>query len=190
MTDTPVTPAVPPTPVVAPVDGVINQTPAEKAAALASAQQVAAGITAAGTAQAAASRAAANAEIAKLKKDPEFAEKLLKGDVASTQRWRELHRSAAAAPEQNANDELVTRISALQKFGFPSLDSPAGQDLLKTMAGAPISIEVRRQVEARRSVLMGDKAFVERYLSGDQEARKQMVTISVLMAAQVERRTP
>jgi hypothetical protein len=178
MTDAGVTDIVNP-----PVDGALGQTAAERAAAAAAAQAAASAIPAP-------TREAALSEIARLKKDRDFGGKLLAGAPEETKRWRELH-TVAAAPASTDEDaaELTKRFTALQRFGFPSPDSEAGKDLLATMSGKPISVELHRQVEARRTALMADKGFVQKYMDGDQEARRVFMTVNVLMAAQVERRS-
>jgi hypothetical protein len=167
MTDVGISALTPqPAPLVPPVDGTLGQTPAEKAAALAAAQAAAAAIRPPDL-----TRANAVTEIEKLKRDPEFAKKLHAGATEETKRWRELHKTASAPAETDADDELAQRVMTLQKFGFPALDSEAGKDLLAAMSGKPISIETRRAVEAKRSALMADRGFVQKYLDGDQEAR-------------------
>jgi hypothetical protein len=173
-----------PAPLVPPVDGALGQTDAERAAAAQAAAAAAAAISPGTT------RAGALAEIEKMKGNPEFREKLLKGATAETKTWRDLHKIAALPETADENTaELVKRYSALQAFGLPGPDTDAGKDLLAAMSGKPISIETRRQVEAKRTALMADQVFVQKYLAGDQEARRVFATVSVLMAAQVERRT-
>jgi hypothetical protein len=161
----------------------LGQSEVEKAAALAAAQAAAAAIKPPDT-----TRATALAEIEKLKRDPEFSAKLLAGGTDETKRWRDLHKAAAApATADEAAAELTKRVTAFQAFGL-DLSGEAGADIVKVLGGAPISIEIRRQVEARRTALMGDAAWVGRYMSGDLAARKTMATIAVLLAAQVERK--
>jgi hypothetical protein len=58
--------------------------------------------------------------------------------------------------------------------------------LAAVLAGKPISVAVRRAAEARHAALKGDRAFVQRYLAGDQEARRTMTTVHALLAAKVE----
>jgi hypothetical protein len=171
-----------PAPIAGPVDGVLNQTPAEKASALAVAQAAAAAINPGTT------RATALAEIEKLKGNPEFREKLLKGATAETETWRDLHK-IAASPEtaDESAAELTKRFTALQAFGLPGPETEAGRDLLEVLKGRPISLEIRRQVEARRTALMRDAGWVKKYMDGDTEARRAMATIAVLMSARVER---
>jgi hypothetical protein len=162
----------------------LGQSEAEKAAALAAAQAAAAAIKPPDT-----TRATALAEIEKLKRDPEFRQKLLNGGTAEVTRWRDLNKAAAApATTDEESAELAGRIMTLQKFGLPDLNSEVGKDLLAVMSGKPISVETRRAAEAKRSALMADKGFVQKYMDGDQEARRVFMTVNVLMAAQVERK--
>src|SRR5262249_39658546 len=99
----------------------------------------------------------------------------------------DLVKAAYGTPETD-NTELATRLAALQRHGLPDLNSEVGKDLLAVMSGKPISVEVRRAAEAKRAAMMADRAFVQKYLDGDQEARRQFTTVSVLLAGQVERR--
>jgi hypothetical protein len=182
MTTEPTVPAAPIAPTVQPGLDKLAETTGEKAAALASAAAVAAAIKPTDT-----SRAAAAAEIAKLKANPEFVKKLHAGGTEESKRWRELHAAVAATatPDEDAA-ELTKRVATLQAFGL-DLTGPAGADLISVLKGAPISVEVRRQVEARRTALMRDPGWSRKYLDGDLECRRQMATIAVLMSAQVQR---
>jgi hypothetical protein len=159
---------------------ILGQTPEEKAAALAAAQAAAGAVK-----PAAVSRDDALAKMAELKANGDWTKKYLAGDPSARKEMADLVKASLATPDES---EFVTRMAALQKFGLPSPDTEAGKDLLEVISGKPISIETRRAVEAKRSQLMADKGFVQKYLDGDAEARRVFTTINVLMAAQVERR--
>jgi hypothetical protein len=160
----------------------LAETPGEKAAALASAAAIAAAIKPADT-----SRATAAAEIKKLKADGDFVKRLHAGGADESKKWRELHAAVAAPATVDEDASVLTeRVAALQRMGL-DLTGPAGAELISILKGAPISVEVRRAVEARRTALMRDPAWGKRYIEGDVECRRVMATLAILLSAQVQR---
>jgi hypothetical protein len=162
---------------------VLGQTPEEKAAASAAAQAAAA---AAGSKSLSPTEAVA--KMAALKADPEWVKKYMAGHPAAREEMTGLIKASLANNAEQEAAELAKRYGALQALGLPGPDTEAGKDLLAVISGRPLSIETRRAVEAKRSLLMADKGFVQKYLDGDAEARRVLTTLNVLMAAQVERR--
>jgi hypothetical protein len=78
---------------------------------------------------------------------------------------------------------LASAVSLLQQRGI-DVGSEIGKDIVNALANG-ISVEVRRQVEAKRAAMMRDKDFVRKFNDGDQECRRQMTTINALMSAKI-----
>jgi hypothetical protein len=133
------------------------------------------------------SREDAITKIAALKANKEWGAKYLGGNAEARKEMTDAVKAAYGSDDADTT-ELGARLAALQRHGLPDLGSDVGKDLLDCMSGKPISAEVRRAAESKRAAMMSDKAWVQRYLDGDQEARRQFTTVNVLMAAQVERR--
>jgi hypothetical protein len=149
------------------------------ATAAASAAIVAAG----GKAPPAMTPAQAKAEIAKLRADKKFAGAVIAGQPEEKARWNELLKLANAAEPSAADLQLASDVTLLQQRGI-DVGSEVGKDIVNALANG-ITLETRRAVEARRSGLMRDPAFRQRYLGGHLEARRQMTTINALMSARI-----
>jgi hypothetical protein len=154
---------------------------AEQQAALAAAKAAADAIKPAPV-----SREDALKRIGALKADKEWAAKYLGGDPAARKEMTDAVKAAYGSDDADTT-ELGARLAALQRNGLPDPGTPAGDDLQAIMAGKPISAAVRKAAEAKKSMLMKDAGFRERYLGGDVEARRQLTTLSVILAAQVQR---
>jgi hypothetical protein len=180
-------PAAPPTGTAPPVDPAVVPTGTMSVAdaqALDAAKAAAAGIW---PKTGALSREDALAKITALKANKEWSAKYLSGDADARKEMVEAVRAAHGSPDTD-NIEMAARLAALQRHGLPDLNTDVGKDLAAVMSGKPISGEVHRAAHAKRSAMMADKSWVQRYLDGDQEARRQFTTVNVLLAAQVERR--
>jgi hypothetical protein len=163
---------------------ILGQTPEEKVAALAAAQTAAGAVGAKPV-----SRDEALAKIAALKADPEWVKKFMAGHPAAREEMTGLIRASLANNAEQEAAEVEKRYGALLAQGLPGPDTEAGKDLLEVMKKGSISLELRRQVELKRSQLMADKGFVRRWGEGDQEAKRQLMVVNILMAQQVERRS-
>jgi hypothetical protein len=176
-------PAAPPAPPV-PIDQVPSGTPtAEQAGSITAAKEASQAIWP----TQALSRDDALAKIAKLKANREWTGKYLAGDAGARKEMLDPVKIGHGTPEADAG-EFAKRLATLQTMGL-NLDGEAGKDIIAVLKGAPISPEIRRQVEARRTALMRDPGFVNRYQTGDLEARRTMTTIAILMSANIERKT-
>jgi hypothetical protein len=124
----------------------------------------------------------AAAEIALLKKDPEFGKKLLAGDVASNERWTTLHKAVALEPASREQVMREAQVSTLKKIA--DLPDKVWDDV---RLGTAVYPHEREKAEQTRKQLMADRPFLARYLQGDREAVSKMTLVNLILAAPVRK---
>jgi hypothetical protein len=135
-----------------------------------------------------AARAHATAEIARLKSDPAFAQRLLRGEgdalniVAQLSRTLNSPTQVVIGGEPNPA-EIQQRLNAWTDFADLT---PEVTEQLKN--GQPVTkqeYDMARQTKAR---LMSDKAWCARYLDGGRVERQQMSLVSIILSSQMRSR--
>jgi hypothetical protein len=126
--------------------------------------------------------AEASTRLTELKADPEWRDRHIRGDQKARDEFTKLHERMAAT-EQQARD------AATMDQGLNGVSEFAGLEagvLDQIKAGQAVSAaEKRLALEAKRR-FMSDEQLVKKYLSGDREARRQMMLISTIIAAPVK----
>jgi hypothetical protein len=75
---------------------------------------------------------------------------------------------------------IEARINTFRGFGV-------GEDVLEQVrAGKPVSEQEYNLAQHKKTSLMQDKAWVQKYFDGDQEARRTMATISIILGSKIK----
>ena len=62
-----------------------------------------------------------------------------------------------------------------------------GEDILaQVREGKPVSAQEYELAEHKRTSLMSDKGFVQKYLDGDSESRRTMALISIILGSKIK----
>jgi hypothetical protein len=132
-----------------------------------------------------AARATATAEIARLKADPAFHQRLLKGEadalniVAQLQRTLNSPTQVVIGGEPNPA-EIQQRLDSWTAFA--DLD-PAVTEQIRN--GTPVSQAEFKLAQQTKSRLMADREWVKRYLDGGMKERQQMSLVSIILSSQI-----
>jgi hypothetical protein len=132
-----------------------------------------------------AARASAMAEISRLKADPAFHQRLLRGEgdalnmVAQLQRTLNSPTQVVIGGEPNPA-EIQQRLDSWTAFADLS---PEVTEQLRN--GAPVSQAEYKMAQQTKARLMSDKAWCARYLDGGMRERQQMSLISIILSSQI-----
>jgi hypothetical protein len=132
-----------------------------------------------------AARAHATAEIARLKADPAFAQRLLRGEgdalnmVAQLSRAINTPTAVIVGGEPNPA-EIQQRLDSWTAFADLS---PEVTEQLEN--GQPVSQAEYKMAQQTKARLMSDKQWCAKYLDGDRQARQQMSLISIILSSQI-----
>jgi hypothetical protein len=123
--------------------------------------------------------AEASTRLAELKNDPDWRDRHVRGDQKARSEFDSLHKRMAATEQEartNAQmDQLLAGVSEFAGIEQGVLD--------QIKAGQAVSAEERRMALEAKRRFMSDEALVKKYLSGDRDARRQMMLISTIIAA-------
>lgn len=92
-----------------------------------------------------------------------------------------LPKDADGKPLPLAPDPSIEfRINTFRGFGV-------GEDVLEQVrAGKPVSEQEYNLAQHKKTSLMQDKAWVQKYFDGDQEARRTMAMISIILGSKIK----
>jgi hypothetical protein len=127
---------------------------------------------------------AAAEQIATLKADPSFVRKYLAGDSDARARMSSLHEIAsrptgiATTGDLPRNSERM--VDSVSEFAGLGVDVEA-----QMRADTPVSPAEYKAAVHRRAQLLSDRAWTEKYLAGDQRARREMMLTSIILASKV-----
>jgi hypothetical protein len=83
---------------------------------------------------------------------------------------------ATALPDR----ALEMRVNTFRSYGVPEVV------LEQVRAGKPVTEQEYTLAQAKKSSLMQDKGWVQKYLDGDQDARRTMAMISIILGSKIK----
>jgi hypothetical protein len=86
------------------------------------------------------------------------------------------------SPEEKAQraKAAAARIATFRSFGV-------GEDVLEQVrSGKPVSEQEYTLAQHKKTSLMQDRAWVQKYLDGDQDARRTMAMISIILGSKIK----
>lgn len=132
----------------------------------------------------------ARAKIAELKADPDFVKRHLSGDLNTREELTRLHELAYTPAEGSISmggptpaavrAEMADHLSTLS-------DLPAAV-IEQIKSGAPVSADEFRLAVGRKNALMGDPAWVAKYMKNDATAQRDMLLLNVILSSPIKLR--
>ena len=115
--------------------------------------------------------------------DPGFRERVLAGNAEANKQWKDVHRalSPQADPASAEGREYNQRMSGLAVLRAKAQLPEIMWD--HVAANAPVSLAEREEAQYAKQRLFSDKAWVEKYLSGDIAANSELTRIHFVLAS-------